>query len=138
MRSTRMIHAGAVLSLLAVLTACASAPRQDREALTFGDRTSRTEISARELQSVAAGSAFEALQRVRPEFFFQRPTKVLNDPYGGFPVVYLDGRLQGRLDVLYTIPVGAILSVQYLSGIEAHTRFGKFYSGGIIDVHTRR
>jgi hypothetical protein len=127
-----------VLSLLVLFTACASAPRQDREPIAFGDRTSRNEVSARELQSVSAGSAFEALRRVRPELLFQRSTKTPADAYGGYAVVYLDGKLQGSLDVLNMIPVDAILGIQYLSGVEAQTKLGKFHSGGVIDVRTRR
>jgi hypothetical protein len=132
-----MLHAGVVLLLLAGLTACASAPRQDREGLTSGSWTPRAEVSAKELQTSGAVSAFEALRRVRPELFLERPTKTLTDPYGGFPVVYLDGRLQGTLDLLNTIPVSAILGVQYFSAMESHARFGRYHSGGVIDIRTR-
>jgi hypothetical protein len=138
MISTRRLHAGAVCSLLALLTACASAPQEDREPRPFALSLSRQSITAKELQSSGVGTTYDALRRIRPEFFIRRMPATFTDPYNGYSVVYLDGQLQGSLDLLNTIPLNAILSIQYMSGTEAHAHLGKYHPGGVIEVHTRQ
>lgn len=138
MSSTRRIRAGAMLSMLALLAGCAGAPQGDRESNSFAQRTSRVFITATELQSAGAATAYDAVRRIRPELLTRRAVVALDDPYKGFPVVYLDGKLQGSVDLLHTIPVEAIAAIHYLSGSEGHSRYGKYHPGGVIDVHARR
>ncbi|HKG95975.1 MAG TPA: hypothetical protein VKA84_28945 [Gemmatimonadaceae bacterium] len=50
----------------------------------------------------------DAIRRLRPEFLTRRAYSLADDPYGGQPVVYLDGLRQGGLDVLQTMSAAAI------------------------------
>jgi hypothetical protein len=138
MVSTRRTHAGAMLSMLALLAACASAPQEDDEPSPITLSSSRVQITAKELQSAGVGTTFDALRRLRPEFFLRRSTSTFTDPYNGYSVLYLDGHLQGSLDLLNTIPLTSILSIQYHTGTEAYARLGKYHPGGAINVKTHR
>jgi hypothetical protein len=138
MVSTRRTHAGTMLSMLALLVACASAPQEEGEPSPIPLSVSRVQITAKELQSAGVGTTFDALRRLRPEFFFRRGTSTFTDPYNGYSVLYLDGQLQGSLDLLNTIPLTSITSIQYHTGTEAYVRLGKYHPGGAINVRTRR
>src|SRR5256885_15576366 len=138
MSSTRRIRPVAMLSMLALLAACASAPHGDRESDSFAQRTSRVFITAKELQSAGVGTTYDAVRRIRPDLLTRRAVVALDDPYRGFAVVYLDGKFQGSIDLLNTIPVEAIAAIQYLSGREGHSRYGRYHPGGVIEVDTRR
>jgi hypothetical protein len=137
MVSTRRTHAGATLSMLALLAACASAPHEEGAPSPVTLSVSRVQITGRELQSTGVGTTLEALRRLRPEFFIRRGRSTFTDPYNGYSVLYLDGQLQGSLDLLNSIPLLSIISIQYRSGTEAFGRLGKYHPGGVIDVKTR-
>ena len=53
------------------------------------------------------------------------------------PVVYVDGRYEGGVDVLRTIPVGVVAEVRYLRPVAANHDLGRFHAGGAISVRTR-
>ena len=138
MRSTRRVRAGVATSLVLMLTGCAGTPHQLSEGIAPDVGTSRTVISGLELRRSGVTTTYDALRRIRPELLKQRQIAVVNDAYNGFPVVYVDGRLQGSADLLNTVPIDAILYVEYLTPTEGYFRISRVHPGGVLDVRTRR
>jgi hypothetical protein len=123
---------------LTLFEACATLPAQDDGATLYGGETSRTVITARQLQSASFTTTQDALRMLRPLLFTQRAPFAVRDPYRGYPVLYLDGQLQGGLEMLNTIPLNAVRSIRILSSNEGHALFGRFHPGGVVEVNTRR
>jgi hypothetical protein len=96
-------------------------------------------VTAGEIEASGTRNALDALRRLRPELLIRRNDAVASaDPYRGYAVVYLNGVLQGGVDVLGTIPVAAITEIRYVSSTAGADRFGKRHPGGVIAVSTRK
>lgn len=91
-----------------------------------------------EIESARVNNAHEAVVRLRPEFLKRREASTASDPNGGLTTVYLNGVRQGGLDMLFSIPAGAILEIRYLSAIAAASAFGPYHRGAVISVRTKR
>ena len=135
MNATR---AGAVLTLLGSLAACAGGPPLDRGASPVSDWSARFLVTAKDLQSSGFRTTYAAVRRIRPALLDRRQSTAVDDAYRGYAVLYVDGRLHGALDLLDLIPIGTIISIQYFSPNEAFFRVGKFHAGGVIAVKTQR
>ncbi|MFO7261248.1 MAG: hypothetical protein DIU52_008825 [bacterium] len=122
----------ATLCLVLLTGACSathtkSRPTRDRNVLT-----------AAELERVAAETAYEAIQRLRPEFLRVRGRISLENPSASLPVVYLDDIRLGGPDALRSIRVADVYEIRYLGAADATTRYGTGHAGGVIAVVTRR
>lgn len=91
----------------------------------------RTVITAEEISSVSVGTAYEAVQRLRPEFLRPRGG-------GAMPVLYVDGVRMGEVGDLRSYTPASILRVEYVSASDATTRWGTGHTGGALEVSTRR
>jgi hypothetical protein len=138
MDTTRSVRALAALLPLTFFAACATMPRQREDATLYPWQTSRALITAQQLRSADATSFVDALRRLRPLLFSQPAPFAVSDPYRGYPVLYVDGRLQGGLDLLSTIPLSIVRSVQVLTGVEGHAYFGRYHPGGVVEVNINR
>lgn len=138
MGTTRSFRALAASLALTLLEACATLPAQGDDPTRYGAQTSRAAITAEQLRSANATTLPDALRRLRPLLFTRRAALSGLDPYRGYPVLYIDGQLQGGLDLLSTIPLHAVRSVQVLSGSEGHALFGRYHPGGVVEVNVRR
>jgi hypothetical protein len=137
MGTTRSYRALAAVLTLSLHSACATMPVQTDDS-RYEVATARAVITAAQLQKVNVTTMQEALLRLRPQLFTHRAYYAVNDPYRGSAVLYIDGQLEGGLELLNTIPLRVVRSVQFLSGNEGHSRFGRYHAGGIVDVRIRR
>lgn len=126
-----------VPALLCVTVMCACAGRiEEGRSLNSRSRTLGV-VTTSDIESSGMSNALDALRRLRPELLTRRNDAVPADPYRGFPVVYLNGQLQGSLDMLEGIPAAAITEIRYLGSTAAADRFGVRHPGGVIAVSTR-
>jgi hypothetical protein len=121
-------------------------------------------IEAGELETMAGHSVLEAVQRLRPSWTRSRGTAlppapgcgagsdrrtacdplIMGEVPGGagslsqLPSVYLDGAPYGPFEVLGSLGVEAVRSMEFVPPSEAPVRFGGEYSAGVILVRTRR
>ena len=114
----------ALMLLLVASTACASGGSSDGP-----PRGSNTLIIQAELEPLASLNAYEAIQRLRPQWLQLRSTEQ--------PVVFLDGSRMGGLEALRGIDAGSVLEIRRRSGRDATTRYGTGFGGGTIEVRTR-
>ena len=124
-------------ALLILAAACGSASSSASSvASPFGNRDLITyeEINA---QKRPGWSAWDLIAQMRPHFLRSRGASSLRDPTPARAVVYLDGVLYGKLEVLRSLNIEEIREIQFISSGDATTRFGTDHLGGAILIRTR-
>ena len=134
MTRTCMLSVFAVLATGLVGVGCSGATAGGA---TRGPATSRRVLTAEEIRAVSATDAFEAVQRLRPEWLRRRGQVSIQDPSAGEVVIYLDGVRFGGPRSLEGLRAESIVHMEYLDASDATTRFGTGHGGGAILVRTR-
>jgi hypothetical protein len=88
-------------------------------------------ITDTEIARLGVTTAWEAIQRLRPNWLRQRATSGLGD---GRPVVYLNGVRHGTVDQLRSLHVQRIKCIEFFRGYDATTLWGIDHSSGVIQV----
>jgi hypothetical protein len=127
MRLTFSKLAGALLPV-PILLACASG-------VATGQASNV--ITAPELAGSQAGSTYQAIRHIRPEFLRARDNGSLMLFNARRPAVAVDNTLVGGIDVLRTIPVDQVVHLEYVSAQKAANRYGMTFRDGILLVQTR-
>jgi hypothetical protein len=103
--------------------------------------TSRYVISEAELPSSGTETAYDAIQRLRPDFLRARPSQSYNlQPNGGAsgpapaPALIVNGQRAGDLSDLRQIAATSLKSVRYYTIEQAKRKFGMQYDGGAIEI----
>jgi hypothetical protein len=119
---------GAALSAVPILLACAA-----------GSATGQASnvITAPELAGSRAGSTYQAIRQIRPEFFRSRDNGSLMLFKARRPAVAVDNTLVGGIEVLRTIPVDQVVRLEYVSAWKAANRYRMTFRDGILLVQTR-
>ncbi len=121
---------GTVLLLLALsVGACATTGGS-------GGGASSNVLTGEELIASRHNDLLGALQNLRPSWIRGRGTNSVN--YSSEVVVFLNGNPYGTVSDLRSIPVDAVLDVQFMSASEAGARYGTLAgSSGLVLVRTR-
>ena len=119
------------VAVLVVATACP-------HSATTRQRRDPNLITQDEIERVTAANAYDAVQMLRPSFLRARgvPSTVNGAP--DLAIVYLDGMKMGDVGQLQRIPTIGIVSIRYISAIDANQRYGRGHEGGAILVDTRQ
>jgi len=134
MNATKSLRRPLLVSLLVTIAACASAGG----GAGGGSGGDPNVLTAAEISSAKAGeaSAYEAIQRLRPQFFRTRGR--LGSEPGGDVSVSVDGGPLSTLDALRNVPATTVKEIRYLSANDAAQRYGvRAYSGPVILVTQR-
>lgn len=134
------------LAGLALLGACATtlsspaslAKTADRYSSRWPATRSSDFVGPAELSLAGTGTAYDVLQRLRPQFFVTHASAFSLDAYGGRPVVYVDGMRLGGVEELRNISSIMLEEVRFLSPVVGSERFGRYHAGGVIAVSTHR
>ena len=151
----------AVALVLLGSAACASNKNSVSPAPS-GQRGDRYVITAAELENAGANNLFDAITKLRPDYFRQRgndlgaqsPVQSSRGDGGAAPTnnsttgtaiqrtavpikVYQNDQLMTGIDDLRQISVGQVLEVRYVPGPQAVVRYGTNHSSGAILVRTR-
>jgi len=113
------------------ITACGSVSRFP------GGRSSSRTINRAQIRSIPERSAYDLILFLRPRWLDARIKATPADPNPIYPHVYLDDFTWGPIGSLHDIPSQAIEQIDFLSALDATTRYGGGYMGGIIRVYTR-
>jgi hypothetical protein len=102
---------------------------------------SKSILSAEEIATTTAFSAYEAIALKRPQFLKSRAVRKMGGPSAAereeLPVVYLDGIYCGDIESLRSIQVSQIESIQRIDHNEAVLRFGRDRTGGVLMIITK-
>lgn len=113
------------------LLACASGGS------SVGPGTGRDVITAEELERApGVTNAYEAVERLRPNFLRSRGPQSLRSPTVPPIIVYLDQVRLGQVETLRGITVEAIQQIRHVPARDAQQRFGLDHTGGVIEVTT--
>jgi len=134
MQSSRRLIATALLS---VAVGCASTGGSPAA------RQNQNVISSEEITASAAPTAYDVIQKLRPNFLRTRGA-VHGAPVGGNNmietvdlVVYLNENRLGGSDQLRQISTTDIREIRYFSASEATTKWGTGHSAGAIQIVSR-
>jgi hypothetical protein len=136
-----MLRLGAVLSLIALACAPATASSHSRLVAKHVDEIPQAEIEAASMQF---GTAYDIVRALRPTMVTSRGTTTARSRSQS-PVreadhgikVYLDGIRYGGVESLATIPANAVREIRWLSAGDATIRYGTGNVAGAIVVATR-
>lgn len=123
------------LSLMAasiLVGACATGSGSQRS----DTRRDPNRISPEEIQTQATGTAYDLVERLRPNWLRSR-SSTLTGGVGGtvnLPRVFVDERDYGSRDSLRDFHMDSIEEIRFISGRDATTLYGTGYPGGIIFV----
>lgn len=124
----RRAFLGATLVLLA---GCVSA-RQSQSS-TMDDV-----ITRKELDAAGSVTAYDAVQRLRPNFLRDRgPVTLLNAAARTRPAVFIDMSEYGEVESLRNFPASHVEQVRFYPGHQAVTKFGSAYGAGVIQLTMR-
>lgn len=119
-----------LLPLVFVVAACTTAQGG-------GPRRSSRVLTADEIAETSVMSAYQAVERLRPQWLHSRSSPTMANPDGAEPMVYVDGMRAGNLSELLSIRPDRVERMEYLSPSDATNRFGTDHTGGAILVTTR-
>lgn len=111
--------------LLALATACASGASR-------GGSYDRDRITREELESRAGANLYDIVNSSRSNWL-----RAQAGTGGGTPLVYVDGRRLGGLELLRSINVSTVEEVRYLSASAAHSRYSMSDARPVIEVISR-
>ncbi len=117
------------LAVALVLSAACAGPREYRPV-----SESRNIITRAQLREYAASSAFEVIQRLRPQWLRLREEQSLDGPND--LAVYVDNARMGGRESLRFITVDAVEYIQYYDAAAATLRWGMGHGYGAILVST--
>ena len=120
-----------VCALLLAVAACGGAARGGMGSSLTPDLIRRSEIDAS-----PTTNAYDLISQVRPNWLRGRGAPNLRSG-PELPVVYLEDRRQGDLDVLRSFATTGIAELRFISATAATTRYGDGHGGGIIQIILR-
>lgn len=123
------------LLVLAMAMGCASAGGAGNGSGASTTRHSSDVITTEEIQQATGlSTAYDAVQRLRPQFLRIRGPSTFGGAEG--PVVYVNGMRRGGADSLRQIGITEVKEIRYLNARDATTKYGTGVSQGVIEVTT--
>ena len=123
----------AVLSFALALSACS---HRGGPAPT-PTRSNSSLITREEIEKSKAGTAYEAIQRLRGRYLASRGQNSIYLNPQTYPTVFLDSQEYGPISALRNVAANDLEEIRFFPGAEATTKFGAQYGGGVIQLITR-
>ena len=101
-----------------------------------GSRRDGNVITQEELAPHHEISAYEAVQRLRPQWLRVRGATIVAGAQRPSIQVHVEGMHRGGIEELRTIRAEYVVEIRYMSASDATTRFGTDYTGGLLLVTT--
>jgi hypothetical protein len=120
----------AILVLIALGTASCASAGSGRSTTGTSDR-----IGPEELENLGQLDAYEAVQRLRPQWLRVRGSSSFNQRQG--VRLYVDGVPRGYAGELASFRADIVESMRFLDGREATTRYGTDHGNGAILVELK-
>ncbi len=102
-----------------------------------GGRSSSRTISRAQIRPLQDRSTYDLILFLRPRWLEARLHATPADPNARYAHVYVDDFTYGPIESLHNIPSDVIQQIDFLSALDATTRYGGGYPGGIIRIYTR-
>lgn len=135
----RALRAALILHVL-LTAACASSgitSRRGDDPARRSPRAATAVVTSEELATLGVQSLYDAILRLRPEYFRTSPP-TFTTPGGTPTMVYINGSRMGGMEALRTLTTGNVARVNYLRPGEAQIRYREYLGAAIIDVTLQR
>ena len=116
------------LIVLAAALGCATTGRSS------GSMGSGNVILEQELAASNVSNAYEAVERLRPNFLRSRGPSSLRTDVTSLPNVYVGRQKYGDAATLRQIPINTVSMIRFYTASEAALRFGMDNANGVIEV----
>jgi hypothetical protein len=129
----RSVYRSVATLMIALTAACASGGAST----TSSSGQNRSVITQNDLSSSGTETAYDVIQRLRPEYLRVKPSqKGYLQGVGDAPppTVIVAGQPSGNLDDLRHIPAVELSRIRYYNIEEAKRTFGMQYEGGAIEL----
>jgi hypothetical protein len=91
-------------------------------------------ITEQELAASNVSNAYEAVERLRPNFLRSRGPSSLRTDVTSLPTVYVGRQKYGDASALRQIPISTITQIRFFTASEAAVSFGMDNPNGVIEV----
>ena len=132
------------LSAVVAAAACTSSPSPETapppSSAAVLQPTNRAVITDAEIPTSGTESAYELIQRIRPEYLRTKPTQTYMGAKSNEappPALVFNGQRLGDVGDLRQIPAPSLSYVRYYSIEEGKRKFGMQYGGGVIEIRYR-
>ena len=126
-----------LLCACALMAACASGATLQRPAHVGLLEHDRRHLIVGEVDQAEAGTAYDLIRRLRPEFLMSRgPISILLN-ISEAPEVYIDGMRRGGLDELRGLSARDVYDVNFYPMSAVPVSLGGSHPAGVIAVRTR-
>lgn len=95
-------------------------------------------ITEEEIAASTASNAYEAITKLRSNFFSSRGKTSMLGTSNSDPTVYVDEQAYGPISSLRSIPASQITMIRLYRSWEATTKYGSGNMGGVIAVTTKQ
>jgi hypothetical protein len=121
--------------LVALAAACATVAAPENPI-----SSNRSVITDAEIPTTGTESAFDLIQRLRPEYLRAKPTQTYTGATSTVappPSVVLNGQRIGELAYLRQVSAPTLSMIRYYNIEEGKRKFGMQYGGGVIEIKYR-
>ncbi len=94
-------------------------------------------ITEDEIRDAHAGSIYDVIAKLRPQFLRDRGQVGFTSDVRDVATVFLNNEEYGPIASLHDLPAANFEEVRYYSGIDAVTKFGRYYGTGVIQLISR-
>lgn len=94
-------------------------------------------ITEDEIRASHSATIYDAIAKLRPQYLRDRGPVALTSGARDVATVFLNSEEYGPIAGLRDFPAADIEEVRYFSGIDAVTKFGKWYGTGVIQLISR-
>jgi hypothetical protein len=95
-------------------------------------------LRAEEIAGIQVQTAYEAVERLRPDFLQTRGTVSALDIAEQSPEVYINGvHVRGGVQALRSIPASSVTLVRRISAVDATQRYGANHLSPVLEVVVR-
>ncbi len=103
----------------------------------LADIPDRNVITEDEIDASHSATIYDVIAKLRPEYLRDRGPISLTGGARDVATVFLNSEEYGPIAGLRDFPARDIEEVRYFSGIDAVTKFGKWYGTGVIQLISR-
>lgn len=101
------------------------------------DSSDRNLITAAEIESANANTAYDVIVKLHANFLHSRGPNSILLKTPKEPTVYLDQVEYGPINSLRSIPASHIAEIRFFNGWDAMTKYGSDHVAGVIQIYTR-
>lgn len=94
-------------------------------------------ITEDEIRSAEEGTIYDVIAKLRPQYLRDRGPIALVGGARDVATVFLNSQEYGPIAIMQNVPADDISEVRYYSGIDAVTKFGRYYGTGVIQLISR-